>query len=241
MAYPKELNFFCGPGGSWDRGRPWYESRFGAAPVRGETSPEYTAFPFVKGVPERMHRLIPDAKLVYMVRDPVERMVSEALHYWSRDYDRRPLAEVLSDPAFADSIFVARSRYYRQLERYLELFDRSQILIVAQEELLEQRNATLARIFRFIGVDDRFVSPGFAAMSNTARDQRLLRRARRTTRRIGLAQRILEGPRARSLLSWPIRPAELEPAQRAALAEHVRDDAERLRRHTGASFDSWSV
>jgi len=87
MSDPKELNFFFGPAaGSGDdapwaegnrhRGVGWYRHQFPvAAPVRGESSPGYTS-PSEPHVAARMAALIPGARLVYLVRDPVERAVS---------------------------------------------------------------------------------------------------------------------------------------------------------------------
>ena len=72
MAREKELDFFVEQK-NWSRGVDWYERQFAAAPVRGESSPSYTAYPRYRGVPERIRRIVPDAKLVYLVRDPVER------------------------------------------------------------------------------------------------------------------------------------------------------------------------
>src|SRR5919106_4193832 len=70
MSRPKELDFFV-EGANWEKGVDWYRSRFdGAAKARGESSPNYTAHPMLAGVPERMAELVPDAKLIFMVRDP---------------------------------------------------------------------------------------------------------------------------------------------------------------------------
>jgi hypothetical protein len=79
MSTPKELDFFGGPGfANWERGVDWYRAQFDPeAPVRGESSPSYTAYPFVVGTPERIHALVPGAKLIYMVRDPIERLLSQ--------------------------------------------------------------------------------------------------------------------------------------------------------------------
>src|SRR4051812_3312851 len=78
MTRDKELNFFVEER-NWSRGLGWYGEQFDAgAPVRGEASPYYTALPHHRGVPERMASVIPDARLVYMVRDPIARLLS---HY----------------------------------------------------------------------------------------------------------------------------------------------------------------
>src|SRR5215210_6346576 len=67
MSKPKELNFFIGER-NWPRGEDWYRRHFDPnAKVRGEASPNYTAFPQHVGVPERMASMVPDAKLIYVL------------------------------------------------------------------------------------------------------------------------------------------------------------------------------
>ena len=64
MSRKKELNFFVAER-EWRRGRRWYERQFPTdAPVRGESSPAYTAYPVFSGVPARLAALVPDAKLL---------------------------------------------------------------------------------------------------------------------------------------------------------------------------------
>ena len=76
MSKPKELNFFVEEL-NWDLGLDWYRGRFDDRfAVRGESSPHYTNLPYFEGVPERIHEHIPDAKLIYMVRDPISRILS---------------------------------------------------------------------------------------------------------------------------------------------------------------------
>ena len=67
-----EPNFFIAED-NWPRGRGWYESLFdgaGRAAAIGECSPCYTWAHVYRGIPERMAQVIPEARLVYVVRDP---------------------------------------------------------------------------------------------------------------------------------------------------------------------------
>ena len=128
MSRPKELNFFVAEL-NWPLGPEWYASHFsGRAPVRGESSPHYTNRPRFEGVAERMRSVLADARLVYMVRDPIDRMLSHYLHNVGGGYDDRALADAFADP---DSAYVTRSRYFFQLEPYLEAFGAERIEIVA--------------------------------------------------------------------------------------------------------------
>src|SRR5688500_4010417 len=80
MSKPKELNFFVSEL-NWDLGIPWYKSRFDSRfPVRGESSPHYTNQPRFRGVAERIRDNVPDARLIYMVRDPISRILSHWRH-----------------------------------------------------------------------------------------------------------------------------------------------------------------
>src|SRR3954454_7151346 len=77
MSNPKELHYFVA-GRNWGRGLEWYEEQFAAANgavAVGEASVTYTQTPVSPGVAERMARLVPDARIIYLVRHPVERML----------------------------------------------------------------------------------------------------------------------------------------------------------------------
>jgi len=75
-----------------------YEQLFDpAVAVRGEASTPYSEYPLRQGVPERIHEQVPEAKFVYMVRDPVERTISHYNHLVAPQGERRSLAEALGD------------------------------------------------------------------------------------------------------------------------------------------------
>jgi len=158
MSKPKELNFFVTEL-NWDLGLDWYASRFdGRFKVRGESSPHYTNLPRYEGVAERIRTHCPDARLLYMVRDPIKRILSHWVHATGAGYETRDMVEVLSGP---DTQYVNRSRFWMQLQPYLERFDRDQIEIITQEELQSDREGTMRKAFAFAGVDETFTSEQF--------------------------------------------------------------------------------
>ena len=168
MAQEKELNFFIGDdgvsghadrpsrwhAGNWHRGVRWYAERFQPARVRGETSPGYTS-PAAPEAPARMAAVVPQASLIYLVRDPVERAISQYRHHRAEGSERRGADEALLDPS---SQYLARSRYHERLAPFLARFPRERVFVCAQEELLRQRRSTLAAIYGFLGVDAHFWS-----------------------------------------------------------------------------------
>jgi hypothetical protein len=163
MAAAKEVNFFVGPDtappgdqsswwrwGQWHRGLDWYGSLFDpAAPVRGESSPAYTSPDQTEAV-SRIADTVPQARLIYLVRDPVERAISQYEHHRRDGDERRSPEEALLDPV---SHYQARSRYHERLVPYLAHFPLEQIRVVVQERLLHDRRAELARIYAYVGAD----------------------------------------------------------------------------------------
>jgi Sulfotransferase domain len=249
MSATKELDFFT----SWGRrrGLDWYGRHFTEpAPVRGESSPAYTAWPHILGVPEAIAETLDDVRLIYLVRDPVERIVSEYLHAVGRGQESRTLAEVASDPGFEDSPYVAKSRYAMQLERYLRLFDRSRLLVLTQESLSRERLATMRTVFRFLGVNESFVSPRFARRYNKARDWRagsgLVRRARAALgeqRFERLSERVPRPARRLGdrMLRRPIEVPELPDELHRRLVDLLAPDTARLAGLTGLDLGRWST
>jgi len=145
-----EPNYFIAEQ-NWPRGRGWYESLFdraGGAAAIGECSPSYTWAHVYRGVPRRMARVVPEARLVYVVRDPVARMQSMYMHQVSAGRERRR-AEV----ALLDDRYLGPSRYGFQLAAFLDHFDRSQVLVLASEELRERPREALSAVFTHLAVD----------------------------------------------------------------------------------------
>ena len=92
------------------------------------------------------------------MRDPIKRILSHWVHATGAGYETRELVPTLSEP---DSSYIQRSMYWMQLQPYLELFDRAQIEVIAQEELQSEREETMRKAFRFAGVDESFTSEQF--------------------------------------------------------------------------------
>lgn len=153
----KELDFFAGRA-NWSRGFDWYKRQFAPAAsdvvAVGEASTLYTKFPQFKDVPKRISDHLPDVRLLYVVRDPVERVRSHYQHRAAVGAERGPVEEVLRNPIYLDC-----SRYTLQIEQYLRWFSDDQLLVIASEELRQARQETVARVFQFLGVDRNYAPP----------------------------------------------------------------------------------
>lgn len=250
MSKPKELNFFVEEL-NWDLGLDWYASRFDDRfKVRGESSPHYTNLPRFQGVAERIHEHCPDARLLYMVRDPIKRILSHWVHATGAGYETREMAPTLSDPGCA---YIQRSMYWMQLQPYLELFDRSQIEIVAQEELQAEREATMRRAFAFAGVEKGFTSEQF--------DREWEKSSAKQGDKYQLMERLIKLPGFRSFdrnfdrlpesMRWlvekvvhdPEKPPAPKPKLPDDLFETVRgrfgEDVAALQKFAGREFPDW--
>jgi hypothetical protein len=257
MASTKETNFFSGP----PDGLPYpaglkriehlrdYEQLFDpAVAVRGEASPSYTVYPQRKGVPQRIKDLIPSAKLIYLVRDPVARAVSQYRHHVSYENERRSLEDAL-DPSDPYGRYTGPSFYAAQLQCYLRYFPLESILVVDQADLLADRQATLREIFAFLAVDESFDSRQFDKVMNTGEELRkysrfvvLVRYARATPlQRLPRGLRVFLRLTMRQLVSRPLERPALSDDLCARLQDLYADDVKRLRELTGKTFSTWTV
>ncbi|HVL90642.1 MAG TPA: sulfotransferase [Actinomycetota bacterium] len=158
MPRVKELDFFLAEA-NWERGLRWYERRFAAVPPRakavGEASTNYSKFPQFTGVPERMAAVIPHARIVYVVRDPVDRILSHYRHRVAVGSERRPInVAIRSDPTYINA-----SRYAMQAHRFLRHYPRERMLIMASEALKNDRSTVIEAVYRFLGVDPSYRAP----------------------------------------------------------------------------------
>jgi Sulfotransferase domain len=166
----KEVSFFDR---HWWRGERWYRGQFplrSAGRLVGEASPSYLFHPLA---PERVRSLLPDVRLIALLRDPVERAYSQYQHEVAlgreplsfedaleaeEERTRGEVERLVADPrAFSrdwwDHTYAARGLYAEQLERWLAVFPRNQLLVVATDELGEKPAETYAAVLSFLGVE----------------------------------------------------------------------------------------
>jgi hypothetical protein len=176
----KEVQYFHR---HYEKGERWYRSRFplaprarlvrrrvGVAPAVGEASPDYL---FDPRAPARVHAFDPRMRLIAVLRDPVDRAHSQwrmerrhgrELLSFEEALDReeseleRELALLVGTSGYRERPFgmsyVARGRYAEQLERWLALFPREQLLVLTSDELLSDPAQTMGRIVRFLGIPE---------------------------------------------------------------------------------------
>lgn len=149
MSTPKEPNFFSDEA-EWKRGLDWYFGLFAAAregDLCGESSTHYTKLPTHARTIDRIAEHVPDAKFIYVMRHPIDRLISHYIHEWTQ----RVIDEPLSRAIDAHPELVQYGQYAMQLRPYIERFGRERVLPVFFDRLNAHSQDELERVCRFIG------------------------------------------------------------------------------------------
>ena len=233
-----------------------YEALFAAAPagaLRGESTSLYLHDRYAAG---RIRAAVPDAKLVALLRDPVDRAHSNYTHLWSaglepeRDFLRACALEQERAAAGWGSFwrYLELGRYGEQLERLYSVFPREQVLVLRYRDLRDRPADTLDTVTGFLGLRTGLVTEVPAANVTTHTSDSLRNRALAGALRAATAvehhlpqrywQRI-DSFLGRTLQSEQRQRAPLTADQRAALIPHFLDDIERLESLTGDDYGVW--
>lgn len=151
----KEIRYFHT---HYERGERWYRAHFptrhamdrrarhrGRRPLTFEASTGYLS---AAEVPARAAALLPDAKLVAMLRNPVDRAISAYHMRVRRGDEHRPIGDALTP----DSGYALVGRYADQLERWLGHYPREQLLVIQSEALIADLRSGLDQLFGFLGL-----------------------------------------------------------------------------------------
>jgi hypothetical protein len=150
MSRPKEPNFFSDDA-AYARGWRWYESLFkdaAATDLRGESSTHYSKLPAFPRTVERMLRYLPRVKVIYVMRHPIDRLVSHYIHEVTAGSIRDRLVEAVDrNPGLVDY-----SLYAMQLEPFLAAYGFDSVLPVFFARLVNESQQELERIGRFLAL-----------------------------------------------------------------------------------------
>ena len=166
----------------YDWGFAWYESLFDEgsdATAIGESSANYSLGPSDSPVPQRIADYLPDARLIYMVRNPLERIES---HY------AQQIDNGLQFSSFAEAVrthapLIEATRYWTRINDYRKHFPDEQILVLFLEDFKADSIGTVRRCFEFLGVSASFVPRDPSLAKNTRADKRTDRAFLRWIRR----------------------------------------------------------
>ena len=239
----------------WQRAR--YQALFSGAPpdaLAGESTPFYL---YNRDARRRIAADIPQARLIAVLRDPVDRLYSNWMHL--RADGLEPCADIIEacaqesvrvDAGWAPFWHYRRlGMYGRQLADLLEHFPREQLLLLRYRELVDRPDETLHRVCTFLGVAQGEVSAVPADNSRPFVGEGSRTRVLGHVIRAGARAGAFLPPQVWRRVSRPLiaqlhnggnphRP-KLDPGQRAQLLEPFLDDIQLLEELTGESFESW--
>ena len=151
----KETQFFS----DWEeyqKGVEWFSGTYytdwAGETAIGEASPQTMA---AAGAPYRIAEHCPDAKLIFLLRDPIDRMFSH-YHYEVRNGRLSPLHSFSSRirlPSQWRRLMIWQGLYYEHLRRFEECFERDQIMCILQNDLKQHTQEVLRDVLRFLGVN----------------------------------------------------------------------------------------
>jgi len=241
----KEPNFFSDER-TWERGLEQYAKLFagtGEGVLTGEASVAYTDPGVAELAATRMHESIPGARLVYLVRHPLERARSHYRHEVQRGREARPFGAAISD---TPNPYVGRSLYARALEPYLARYPAAQVLVVRFEDLVSAESQAWHAVIAHLKMTPR-PAPGVAYNITGEKGQftpvmswfwehrwdRSFDRIPRPVRRLGRPLLLRRGGRYRRLLAT----AGQEPAPH--VSEALWADTDKLRSLLGLAQPLW--
>ncbi|MBT8200803.1 MAG: sulfotransferase domain-containing protein, partial [Acidimicrobiia bacterium] len=142
---------------------------------------------------------LPGVRLIYLVRDPIERLQSMYVDMLAYGGETRAIDEAVR----ADPDYVLTSCYGYQLEPFVEHTGTANLLVISAAKLSDDRFVTMREIYRFLGIDDDYLPAGIDKDINTRAEKRVARR---------VGRRLLRNDRYRSLVDADARWSRLHHA-----------------------------
>lgn len=243
MAEVKEVHYFDR---HLDRGEEWYRAHFADADGASQVGEATQTYLFDPRIPPRMATALPDAKLVAVLRNPVDRAYSD--YWWRRSrgledlsfeeaLDAEPKRAVSGDDAFWGTSYVARGRYADQLERVLQHYPAEQVHVLLTDDLEADPEAAYRDVCAFLDVRTD-VTPGLLG-------QRVNQYVAFRSTAVRQVTKALPGPLARVAGRVNQRRGEryeaMRPATRTRLVELFREPNRRLGSLLGRDLAHWDA
>ncbi|MFB6181771.1 MAG: sulfotransferase domain-containing protein [Candidatus Magasanikbacteria bacterium] len=185
----KEINFFSRKR-NYKKGVDWYESRFDSCDSGQQIGEYSTSYLDSEVAAERIYEYYPNVKLIVSLRNPIERAISNFKHCKKAD-------EIDKDMDFFEAIeerpkIIERGFYYKHIQRYLEHFDKEDMLFLIYEDSKENPKEFIKTIYEFLEVDTDFTSSFIEEKINKSRIPSsvtvdgIISKTARTLRELGL-------------------------------------------------------
>jgi hypothetical protein len=237
MSQFKELDFFIQEK-NWNKGIDWYRSNFSqSADIIGESSPNYTKRHVFREVPARMSSSIPDAKLIYIVRDPIKRIISHYTHQYIDRCEHLTISEALAD--LENNHYIKSSFYYWQMEHFLDYYSPDKILVISLEDLSQSPEQTLSQVFDFLKVDSSFKHTIFDHAFHQTKQKKRLSTLGKQVANLPAGYRFIN--MFSSLFNEKLNNPIIEQDILKRIKDILQEDVNQLRAFTGNDFANWSI
>lgn len=252
----KEPNFFTHEK-SWKKGFGYYQDLWNfddkVHRTAVEASINYSKIPSLPNAAERIYQMSQENKLtfklIYIIRNPVERVVSHCTHdleeQWSIRY-KQPIVCGIPYPA------IEVSKYAMQLDEYFKRFSPQDILLLNADDLRKEPGIVLKQVCDFIGIDDDFEFPNLGKQHNISTGKMITNSAWPTFNKYVASPLISYLPRNRrepmmtAVQSWfstglVQEKFQLTEEQYTFVLEELRDDLRRLQQVYGVDINRWGL
>jgi len=258
MSVPKEVHFFNDVlpyrnrimEKNFGKGTGWYKMHFkhcGGGKLKGEITPRYSHDVMAPG---RIKEHNKDVRILYCLRSPVERIES---HYNFAKYFVGKEDRTMEQAIHQEPEFIEMSLYYRNLCLFLEHFPPEQIFLVWFEDIKNDPEGLLEKVYSFLGVDSTFRPTKMHEKSNVGRiskSSRLQDYIRVINHRLitlglsGLIRRIKKaglGNLIMKMNSKPLRKDKMTPELKSYIIDLLREDIRQLEKWTGKDLGHWLI
>lgn len=257
LSVPKEIFYFNKTDVYWsqstenpnhNKSTEWYFNHFKHCQInstKGEITPNY----FIDSeAPKKIKEIFPNAKIIVSLRNPVDRAYSSynmIAHYHLGE--QRPFSQVIREVPE----YVEKGLYYKNINKYLQYFDRSQIIVLTFEEIKNDPKKMIQKLYSFLGVDDSFTPENLHLKANSAKKtqykwmQKLEHQMVKNISGWG-GGKFINWLKEKKVNKWfhslYVQPMKYEPMKevdRNWLKEQFREDLEQLEKLLGRDFSHW--
>ena len=249
VAKTKEPHYFTG---NSDRGLGWYRQQFlNRDAICIDASTSYSFAPLSKNnsymikkqfhnIPQRIHALNPQAKFIYLLREPVARVYSGYWHSFNTGREHKGFAEAIA----RDSFYLDVSDYYSQLSLWLEYFPLDSFLFLLFEQMKQNPQTTITSCCQFLKIDPAKIAINLEHRNKTDNVNYIGRKFNRLFKKLDYTGMGYFAPAAvRNLVREHTRSHQSLPAiplrERDLLRNYFADKNRSLAELTGLTLSQW--
>ena len=245
------------------RGLDWYKTLFDGATDRqlcGVKSTSYTKWPQYPHVAERIADALPDVKLIYIMRHPIDRAYSHYLHRRTKElYKGQPIDVSFEEHVLTDPMCIDGSDYMQQIAQYLAYYSRDSMLFLFSDDLRRYPQDVLDRVCCFLGIEEPYdmLADGIIVSGDSVRHRKHAARKRIVARLKAipglhtLVERFPRSWRNAAYSMWRrtpygkrierrLTPPPMRPDTRLALLERYRESNRQLEDLLGIDLSHWN-